>query len=334
MNKGLVVLVAGGAVAVVWACSGKTSDSTVDGGGSSGTSVDGSSGGSSSSGGLSSACPASAPTLGAACSTIGVDCEYGADPNVSCRTIVECAATGWVSPTVQRGGSVTCPTPPQPAACPGSLAATTGTCSAAGTRCVFAEGASCTCEVYCGSQYPVGHTCDAGTPTTWVCGGAPAGCPAQRPRYGSTCGQEGQTCSYSEPNDCTTPDLVCTSGTWRVQSVGCAVSSRGMKRDIAYIGDEERRALAARTLATRLATYRYKGSDPSQHLGFIIEDDPSSPAVLATKDRVDVYAYTSMAVATLQEQARELSELRAEVAELRRDVSRATASCAPTKAAR
>jgi hypothetical protein len=107
-----------------------------------------------------------------------------------------------------------------------------------------------------------------------------------------------------------------------------------MKRDIAYIGEEERRALAARTLATRLATYRYKGSDPSPHLGFIIEDDPASPAVLATKDRVDVYAYTSMAVATLQEQARELSELRAEVAELRRDVSRATAACAPTKAPR
>jgi hypothetical protein len=330
MQKGFVVLVAGAAVAVVWACSGKTSDSTGDAG-SSGASIDGASGGSS--GGLSPACPATAPSLGAACSTLGLDCEYGADPNVSCRAIFECAASGWVAPTLNRGGSTVCPTPPQPAACPASLGAASGTCTTAGTRCIFPEGAACTCEVYCGSQYPVGHECDAGTPTTWVCGGASAGCPAQRPRYGSTCGQEGQTCSYSEPNDCTTPDLVCTSGTWRVQSVGCALSSRGMKRDIAYLGDDERQALAARTLATRLATYRYKGSDPSQHLGFIVEDDPSSPAVAATKDRVDLYAYTSMAVATLQEQARELTELRAEVAELRRDVSRATAACATTKPA-
>jgi hypothetical protein len=78
-------------------------------------------------------------------------------------------------------------------------------------------------------------------------------------------------------------------------------------------------------MSTRLATYRYKrpaplgmGPDDAPHLGFIIEDMPGgSAAVLPSRDRVDLYGYTSMTVASLQHQQREIDELRADLTRLR-----------------
>jgi hypothetical protein len=65
-----------------------------------------------------------------------------------------------------------------------------------------------------------------------------------------------------------------------------------------------------------LATYRYK-NDATPHLGFIIEDvDARSPAVLPTRDRVDLYGFVSMAVATLQRQEKDIAALKADVARL------------------
>ena len=79
-------------------------------------------------------------------------------------------------------------------------------------------------------------------------------------------------------------------------------------------------------MSVRLATYRYKpgvtGED-AQHLGFIIEDMPQgSPAVLASRDRVDLYGYVSMAVAALKVQERELDALKKRVERL--EVERAS----------
>jgi hypothetical protein len=90
-----------------------------------------------------------------------------------------------------------------------------------------------------------------------------------------------------------------------------------MKKDVSYLSDAELQALADRTTSTRLATYTYKDGDPATHLGFIIDDDPTSPAVLQGRGRVDLYGYTSMAVATLQVQEKEIAELRQEIAALR-----------------
>jgi hypothetical protein len=73
------------------------------------------------------------------------------------------------------------------------------------------------------------------------------------------------------------------------------------------------------TLSMRLATYRYKGpfidpKDPAaKHLGFIIEDQPQSLSVDRLHDRVDLYGYMSMAVATMQVQEKEIAELRKEL---------------------
>jgi hypothetical protein len=99
----------------------------------------------------------------------------------------------------------------------------------------------------------------------------------------------------------------------------CPVSSRTRKQDIHYVDDSERESLANEALHIRLATYRYRpeAGDPAPtHLGFVIEDDPASPAVTPDRQHVDLYGYVSMAVATMQQQAREIEALRARVEEL------------------
>jgi hypothetical protein len=78
-----------------------------------------------------------------------------------------------------------------------------------------------------------------------------------------------------------------------------------------------------------LATWRYNDEDPNarEHLGFIIDDQPlTSPAVRPTGDRVDLYGYTSMAVAAIQEQHRQIEALQKEVKNLREEL-RAAKGC-------
>ena len=100
----------------------------------------------------------------------------------------------------------------------------------------------------------------------------------------------------------------------------CPVSRREYKDDIHYLDGGARRRLYGELLDLRLARYRYKGTPPSAtpRLGFIIDDVPGSPAVDADGQTVDLYAYMSMAVAALQEQAQQIERLQAEVLRLRR----------------
>lgn len=62
----------------------------------------------------------------------------------------------------------------------------------------------------------------------------------------------------------------------------------------------------------------YKHDPSKQRPGFLIDDNEPSEAVDPARDMVDLYGYTSRALAALQVQARELEALRREVAELRR----------------
>jgi hypothetical protein len=247
---------------------------------------------------------------------VGLECEYGNDVNIDCDTIAHCDTSGWkITPPATQN----CPTPAPGPSCPSSYAAVPqqSTCSTAAT-CAYPQG-TCSCEVYCGSQYPVGHPCEAGTPMTWQCTGAAQGCPPTRPLVGSACTTDAQSCNYG---DCNTTGVVCQNGTWHVRFNGCPVSTRREKDDVRYLDDGDLRALATQTLGTRLATYAYTVGDPGRRLGFVIEDQPASPAVTQGKDRVDLYAYTSMTVATLQVQARQIEELELEVEALRRECAR------------
>jgi hypothetical protein len=94
----------------------------------------------------------------------------------------------------------------------------------------------------------------------------------------------------------------------------CPISSRKYKDDIQYVDAAGLQQLHDETLGIRLATYNYKpqvaDANP-KHLGFIIEDrPPQSPAVDWSHERVDLYGYLSMVVATMQVQEREIAELR------------------------
>jgi hypothetical protein len=99
---------------------------------------------------------------------------------------------------------------------------------------------------------------------------------------------------------------------------GLVVSRRAAKEDITYVGVDEAKRLHDQLMAYPLATYRYASPamSPGSHLGFIIDDVGPSPAIAADGDRVDLYSYTSMAVAALQTQAREIERLQKAVAAL------------------
>jgi hypothetical protein len=77
-------------------------------------------------------------------------------------------------------------------------------------------------------------------------------------------------------------------------------------------------------LGIDLATYRYRDepADSPRHLGFIIDDLKTSLPVNPNGNSVDLYAYTSMAVAAIKEQEAEIASLRAEIAKLKRTVNR------------
>jgi hypothetical protein len=321
------------------ACSGKTAqDGTASGDGGTGT-TDGSAGRRN-----NPDCPASDPGDGASCTKDGLLCEYGDDYNPLCNVVRVCSIKRWARPLFY-GNQPKCPTtaptvPPNPAECPATRAAVpagsacTKTSDAGAAKCAY-DGASCSCGVFCPS-YPVSppdcdpdagrtdYCCDR-SKVQWHCFDGPAFCTTPRSRVGSACTIEGETCALAEPGECGQPVLSCEKGVWTLPNVSCPISTARAKREIAYVDADDTERLHAQIMSTRLATYRYKspapagmGGSDARHLGFIIEDMPEgSAAVLPSRDRVDVYGYTSMTVASLQHQQREIDALKAEVARLR-----------------
>ena len=105
----------------------------------------------------------------------------------------------------------------------------------------------------------------------------------------------------------------------RISCSNGTISKRAAKKDIIYVDDEEREAIARQALGVSLAPYRYKNEprDARRRLGFIIDDQPNpSPAVLEDRTHIDEYGYTSMLLATVQQQAKELAELRRRIESL------------------
>jgi hypothetical protein len=95
-------------------------------------------------------------------------------------------------------------------------------------------------------------------------------------------------------------------------------SRRAVKKNVSYLNDGEVKRLHDELLRYRLATYEYTIRDAAQgtHLGFIIDDVAPSPSIAATGNHVDLYGYTSMAVAAVQTQAKEIEQLKQAVAAL------------------
>lgn len=147
-------------------------------------------------------------------------------------------------------------------------------------------------------------------------------CTTEKP--GDACQAEGQKCDAKAGCG---QFLVCAASDPKLQ--GCPISKAKYKSDVHYLDSAERQRLASELLGTRLATYRYTaaGADGPRHLGFIIDDQPDSPAVDARRDMVDLYGYLSQSVATLQEQQKQLEQLRRELEQVRAQCGQAAGMC-------
>ncbi len=99
----------------------------------------------------------------------------------------------------------------------------------------------------------------------------------------------------------------------------CPVSRRRYKNDIHYLSPAELARYRDELLAMKLATWRYKHDPLKERLGFMIDDNEDSAAADAKRDVVDLYGYTSMAVATIQLQARQIEALEREVAAMKKN---------------
>ena len=135
---------------------------------------------------------------------------------------------------------------------------------------------------------------------------------------GASCAPEGVSC---DPGDLCNRLLVCAPSDPTHGGL-CPISRRRAKEHIRYLGEQDVKRLHDELMRFRLATFRYRGNASRTQLGFIIDDMEPSLSVDPVRDMVDLYAYTSMAVAALQTQAREIEALRNEVETLRRGLKR------------
>jgi hypothetical protein len=139
-------------------------------------------------------------------------------------------------------------------------------------------------------------------------------------KAGDPCTVEGQECDPM--NDCNAL-LECASSDPK-KRVGGPISRAKYKQDIHDLAAPDLAHYRDELLAMKLATWRYKHDPSKQRLGFIIDDAEGSAAVDGQRDLVDLYGYTSMAVATIQLQAQQIADLQRELAALKKDLRRTT----------
>ncbi len=254
-------------------------------------------------------------------------------------------------------GTGRCTAPPGGSACVGDQASccdactrgcspastTTTTLPAAGCRSDMDcdDGNGCTADRCAGGVCQHECLCVGPTGSASCCPGPAAECPSPAWYYtcgdpvcgghrdqgippcsagqtpGSACSPEGATC---DPGSDCNQLLVCATSD-PTHGGACPISRRAAKEDIRYLGAEEAKRLHDELMKFRLATFRYKATAARTQLGFIIDDVVPSPSVDPGRDMVDLYGYTSMAVAALQTQQREIRALEREVAALRRELA-------------
>jgi hypothetical protein len=243
--------------------------------------------------------------------------------NLDCCTGLSCV-TGNVCSATTSGGATT------------GGGTTTGTTTGGTTT----GGATCTpaCPA---AQNCCNGSCSDPQSDTANCGGC--GMPCALGQYcnnalcaaacsASTCGA-GTGCCGSDSTCCAAGDVCCLEQghlvAYKCETGSCplpppcapmCVSRRDSKRDIQYLSDDELAVAESAVRKIPLARFNYKWDAPNERrrLGFIIEDVAPSPGVDEAQGVVDLYGYTSLAVAALQEQAREIEQLRQEVDELQR----------------
>ena len=154
---------------------------------------------------------------------------------------------------------------------------------------------------------PGGHRVDPKVPA----------CTTQK--VGDPCASLGVSC---DPIDPCNVHFECATSDPTKQTGGCPISRAKYKENIRYLNGPERAAVARDILELPLATWRYRDGDGAPHLGFIIDDAGASPAVRPDGDHVDLYGYTSMTVAAIQEQAQRVAVLEKEVRALKAELAK------------
>jgi hypothetical protein len=155
---------------------------------------------------------------------------------------------------------------------------------------------------HCGT---CGETCTSGACRANACVDSPA-C------TGETCG-DGMACS-----DMGGQGRCCPTGTTFTANISsffgccpdtdfcgckdgaCPISRVEHKRDIAAVTDDELARLTELLLATPLFTWRYEDAPEASRFGFLIDESAPPFSVLPDGERVDLYGYTSLAVAALK----------------------------------
>lgn len=147
---------------------------------------------------------------------------------------------------------------------------------------------------------------------------------------GDPCSPIGDRC---DPYDDCNARLVCATSDPRMQPGGCPISRAEYKRDIHYLDGKELESYANQLMKMRLATYRYRAAGPAgaEQLGFIINDVGRSVSVNPDQETVNLYGYTSMAVAALKTQAEHIERLEQEVTELKSRLDAVTKSAASAR---
>jgi hypothetical protein len=139
---------------------------------------------------------------------------------------------------------------------------------------------------------------------------------------GRTCTKAGRKC---DPGLGCAVNLVCADSDPTAGLGGCPISRARYKRDIRYLDQGELSQLSDELLAMPLAHWRYKQDDSADQMGFIIEDVEPSPSVAG--DHVNLYGYTSMAVAALKVQSQQMHSLELEVLQMRSHLLRLEKRC-------
>jgi hypothetical protein len=140
---------------------------------------------------------------------------------------------------------------------------------------------------------------------------------------GDPCAMDGASCEIA--GDTCNVNLVCATKDPKGSPEGCPISLASAKHGIQYLTEADRERIRADVVTMPLATWKYnhEARGEKEHLGFIIDDQPpSSAAVRPSGERVDLYGYTSMAVAAIQAQDRQIEALRREVEALRAELAR------------
>jgi hypothetical protein len=136
-------------------------------------------------------------------------------------------------------------------------------------------------------------------------------------KAGQACTPVGAKC---DPVDSCDRLLVCSATDPKTQPGGCPISRASFKKNVTYLSQADLDRYYEEVRRIRLATYQYRDRGPAdrRHLGFLIEDQEPSVSVDPERDMVDLYGYTSLTVAALQVQARQIADLQRQVAELQR----------------